>query len=98
MESSDKPRVLNKRDYEGLKDILIEDCVYIGRPSIWGNPFTIGRDGTREEVIEWHEVWFMKHPDLIARAKSELKGKHLICFCAPEACHGDLLLKIANEE
>lgn len=26
--------------------------VYIGRPSKWGNPFIIGRDGTREEVID----------------------------------------------
>ncbi|MDQ5843653.1 MAG: DUF4326 domain-containing protein [Thermoproteota archaeon] len=26
--------------------------VYIGRPSKWGNPFKIGKDGSREEVIQ----------------------------------------------
>jgi len=25
--------------------------VYIGRPSKWGNPFVIGRDGSRADVI-----------------------------------------------
>lgn len=26
-----------------------------------------------------------------------LKGKHLACWCAPLRCHGDTLLKLANE-
>ena len=28
------------------------DAVYVGRGSLWGNPLVIGKDGTREEVIE----------------------------------------------
>lgn len=88
-----KPRVLNLKDLqEGDKG------VYIGRPSIWGNPFTIGKDGTREQVIKWHAAWMMQQPELIALAKEQLKGQDLLCFCAPEACHGDLLLRIANED
>jgi hypothetical protein len=31
------------------------------------------------------------------RVKKELRGKHLVCFCAPKACHADTLLRIANE-
>jgi len=31
------------------------DDVYIGRPGKWGNPFQIGRDGTREQVITRYE-------------------------------------------
>lgn len=31
--------------------------IYIGRPGKWGNPFTIGKDGTREEVIVKYEEW-----------------------------------------
>lgn len=71
--------------------------VYIGRPSIWGNPFVIGRDGTRAEVIRKYEEWLRTKPHLIERAKRELKGKVLGCWCAPAACHGDVLAHIANE-
>ncbi|PIW12451.1 MAG: hypothetical protein COW35_01440, partial [Candidatus Infernicultor aquiphilus] len=39
--------------------------VYIGRPSKWGNPFTIGKDGTRSEVIEKYRIWLMKNQNLL---------------------------------
>lgn len=71
--------------------------VYIGRPSQWGNPFVIGPDGTREEVIAKYEEWLTKQPDLIEKAKVELKGKTLGCFCSPLGCHGDVLLKFTND-
>ena len=71
-------------------------AVYIGRGSKWGNPFHIGRDGTREEVINKYQNLLRTRPDLTADAVSELKGKDLICWCSPQACHGDLLLEIAN--
>jgi len=65
--------------------------VYIGRPSVWGNPFTIGQDGTREEVIDKYREYLKSSPELLARL-SELEGKVLGCWCAPQACHGDVLL------
>jgi len=71
--------------------------VYIGRPSVWGNPFAIGRDGNRAEVIRKYEAWLRANPTLVARAKRELKSKVLGCWCAPLPCHGDVLVKIANE-
>lgn len=70
--------------------------IYIGRPSKWGNPFVIGKDGTREEVIEMYEEWIRKTPDLI-KDLSELDGKILGCHCAPKACHGDVLIKLLDE-
>jgi hypothetical protein len=69
--------------------------VYIGRPSKWGNPFAIGKDGTREQVIEKYRSWIPTQPELIA-ALPELKDKVLGCWCAPQACHGDVLAKLAN--
>jgi len=69
--------------------------VYIGRPSEWGNPFEIGVDGSREEVIAKYETWFLQQPRLLAKV-SELKGKTLACWCAPLACHGDVLAKYAE--
>lgn len=70
---------------------------YIGRPSKWGNPYVIGRDGTRIEVIEKYGDHIRQRPDLLA-ALPELKGKVLGCWCAPKACHGDVLVALANQD
>lgn len=70
-------------------------AVYIGRGSKWGNPFVIGRDGDRATVIAKYERYLRSRHDLL-RALDELRGKDLVCFCAPLACHGDLLLQLAN--
>lgn len=67
--------------------------VYIGRGSLFGNPFRIGPDGSRPEVIEKYRVWFLERiaDPLFRREVWELEGKSLICFCSPLACHGDVL-------
>lgn len=87
------PKVLNK-----YKSGIPKGSVYIGRGSFYGNPFKIGVDGDREVVIEKYIEWFNEDPERVKRAKIELKGKNLVCYCAPNHCHGDFLLKLANEE
>lgn len=72
-----------------------EEAVYIGRGSKWGNPFRIGPDGDRAAVIAKHERWLREQHHLL-RDLGELRGRYLVCFCAPAACHGDLLHKLAN--
>lgn len=69
--------------------------VYVGRPSKWGNPFTIGRDGTRAEVIVKYEQWLDEQPELMDDLP-ELHGKVLGCWCAPAACHADVLVRRAH--
>ena len=69
--------------------------VYIGRPSKWGNPFVIGIDGTRQEVIAKYEAWLKTRTELMA-ALHELHGKVLGCWCTPQACHGDVLARLAQ--
>lgn len=69
--------------------------VYIGRPSKWGNPFKIGKDGTREEVIEKYRNYILMNNDLL-NSLSELKDKVLGCWCYPEPCHGDVLIELLN--
>lgn len=71
--------------------------VYIGRPSKWGNPFTIGKDGTREEVIEKYKMYILNNPSLLISMHLSLKGKTLGCWCKPKACHGDVLVKLIEE-
>lgn len=77
-----------------VKQAIFE--VYIGRPSKWGNPFVIGKDGTREEVIAKYEQWIRQNPVLMD-ALPELKGKTLACWCSPQVCHGDVLVKLVRE-
>ena len=69
---------------------------YIGRPSKWGNPFIVGKDGTREEVIQKYREWLLSQDELLA-SLPELKGRRLGCWCAPKACHGDVLQELVNE-
>lgn len=69
--------------------------VYIGRPSKWGNPFSIGKDGTREGVIDKYRD-FMRNNKELMDSLHELKGKVLGCWCAPKACHGDVLVELAT--
>jgi len=67
--------------------------VFIGRPSIWGNPFEIGKDGTRKEVIKKYRVWLNDNESLKSRIL-ELDGKILGCFCAQKACHGNVIIEM----
>jgi len=69
--------------------------IYIGRPSKWGNPFVIGRDGTRAQVIKKYRDWLQRQPGLLA-ALSQLHGKKLGCWCAPLPCHGDVLVEMLD--
>ncbi len=71
--------------------------VYIGRPSKWGNPFVIGKDGTRQEVIKKYKNWLVKQPVLMD-SLVELRGKRLGCWCSLFACHGDVLVKLVNKK
>lgn len=96
------PRVWNKRDGR-----TPADAVYIGRPSKWGNPFShqnsvlgVTKVKSREDAIHYYREWLLTTAEghaLMEAARRELRGKHLVCWCKPEACHGDLLLDIAND-
>lgn len=85
-------KVLNKK-----RGGVPPGAVYIGRPGKWGNPFVIGRDGSRDEVIAKYRAWLLGNERLMA-ALPELRGKDLVCWCAPAPCHGDVLIELANTE
>lgn len=76
--------------------------VYIGRPSIWGNPYshefgTLAqfKTKTRQEAVEKYEEYILSRPDLLARLP-EIRGKILACWCVPLLCHGHVLLRLIN--
>ncbi len=70
--------------------------VYIGRGSKWGNPFKIGVHSDRAAVIEEYREYILTKPELL-KALPELYGKTLGCWCAPRACHGDVLVKLCAD-
>ncbi len=72
--------------------------VYIGRGTPWGNPYIIGRDGTREQCIAQHKKDLLRNPSMLTRIQQELKGKVLGCHCKPKACHGDTYVEIADAQ
>lgn len=64
------------------------------RFSDWGNPFEMGKDGSRDEVCNNYENHFLPYKPSLLNKVSSLKGKALGCWCAPEKCHCDSLVKM----
>jgi hypothetical protein len=86
-------RVVNRRREK--------ESLYIGRGTIWGNPFTSIQDRktkaefvvkTREQSVELYENYLLTQPTLLYRLP-ELNGHQLGCFCKPLSCHGDILVR-----
>jgi len=79
--------------------------MFVGRPSAVGNPFVIGRDGSRSDVIGRFEQWFDSDTGLqgefLRAARYAWKpgfGIMLLCYChANEACHADVLVTFLKE-
>ena len=70
--------------------------VYIGRPCMLGNPYKIGKDGTRDEVIAKYRKYFnfmLGTSSLFREELENIRGKRLGCYCKPLPCHGDVILE-----
>lgn len=98
--NGDKIDVINMKPANETKVVNLryeKYDVYIGRGSKWGNPFKIGVDGTRKEVIEKYRQYIMSRPDLLNDLE-ELRGKRLGCYCKPKPCHGDVLIELLENK
>ena len=81
------------------------DAVSVCRPGPFGNQFRLGYAppfDTPQSLVDAFETWLLQTPEgraLAERAKRELRGHDLLCWCAVGSpCHADVLLRIANEE
>lgn len=90
--SASFPRVWNKRT-----ETPPASAVYVGRPTRWGNPFSVevhGRDG----AVRKHAQWLLGlEPGEREALLAPLRGKELVCWCAPAACHAYTLAMYADE-
>lgn len=93
-----KSRVINTKITKVVNiDRGENHSIYIGRGSDWGNPYAIGFDGDRDEVIRKYQYDFDR--DFLKSSKEDalrLKGKILGCHCKPSACHGDVIAHYLN--
>jgi hypothetical protein len=91
---------------KGRKPQLIrQDEVYIGRGcymggwklpcSVWYNPFPVRKYG-RSEALRRYEAYIRANPELLSMLEG-LRGRNLACWCHPEPCHGEVLLKLLGE-
>jgi hypothetical protein len=89
------PVVLNKMQSDWHE---LEGAALVDRTTIFGNPFIEGQDGNRQQVLDKYEqwIWAPEQKFLRKRMMRELRGKNLVCHCAPLDCHADIILKIAN--
>jgi hypothetical protein len=76
--------------------------LYIGRAwaglpeSKWHNPHHLHAFGDRKKVLELYERDLRNNSELMV-AIPELSDQALGCWCYPESCHGDVLVKIYKE-
>lgn len=86
------------------------NTVYVGRPSVYGNPYVIKPD---LQHLSWFRADLLKEQTArggptedhkwatwfwrMARLLPELRGKNLACWCPlDQPCHADVLLELAN--
>jgi hypothetical protein len=100
--------------YNNLQEWINDpDNVYIGRAGVvfidgfrfpktssnFANPFKIGKDGTRDDVIQKYKIYItdkLKNNISLQKELIGMKNKNLGCWCFPEPCHGNVLLELIN--
>lgn len=109
-------KVANIRpEYNNLREWMDDpNNIYIGRAGIvfidnkrfpktsskFANPYKIGKDGTRDQVIQKYKIYIKEklQNDIALREELiKLKGKNLGCWCFPEPCHGNVLLELIDK-
>ena len=100
------PKRVQRKRTAGWKMPL--NTIYVGRPTIWGNPFKMTRTDdphpcSREEAIERYEQWLEGELKDRPNMLDPLKGKDLACWCPlkdkhgnPVSCHADVILKMLD--
>lgn len=71
--------------------------VYIGRGSIFGNPFKIGIDRDRERVIKLYRHYLIGNKKVLNAIYNLPKDAILGCYCKPKACHGNVIIEFYND-
>lgn len=94
------PIVVNAPHYNVpniMRKLGANNCVVVTRGSDWGNPFIMDQESDRNKVCDLFEKYAQWRLTVEPEWLVPLRGKHLLCCCAPKRCHADTLLRLANE-
>lgn len=92
--------------YIGRKGVVfIDGKRFPPKDSIWCNPYKISEQLDRNEVLRLYEAYIRKRIESKNKVDGKtylehlslLKGANLGCWCAPEPCHGDILVSLIEE-
>jgi uncharacterized protein DUF4326 len=90
-----KPKRIQSRRTKGWR--MPAGAIYVGRPSRYGNPFKVGRDGDAQQCVALYREW------VVGKSFDELRGHDLACWCRlvdkdgnPVPSHADVLLELVN--
>ena len=96
-----KIEVINTKNYEG------DDYIYIGLPSLFGNPYSSKESNlaehqvdSKKEAIDLYRQYILDDLELLDELISQLRStghRKLGCFCKPAGCHGDVLKELIEE-
>ena len=102
-----KKSELNARGIRNFQQWQSGNVLYIGRNmshyiegavgSKWANPFKVDKYG-REACVQMYEEHVMNTPHLWNALEELQHYEELGCWCKPDSCHGDVLLKLLNEK
>lgn len=85
------PHRIQRKRTKGWK--MPENTVYVGRPTKWGNPYTL-QGWSRERAVSLYRGYAVRK---FGNLKAQLGGKNLACWCPlDQPCHADVLLELAN--
>lgn len=91
-----KPKRVQRKRTKGWK--MPDNTIYVGRPTLWGNPFTVEEYGLDRALSNYRS----RLQDMLlvdAVSLLDLRGKDLACWCPiDKPCHADILLELANSE
>lgn len=83
-------------------DEIPHGCARIMRSSYWGNPYVIGKDGDRGQVIEQYRILMRyrlkcNRERFVAKLTKLAQSNGLVCCCSPLPCHGDVIVEFMVE-
>ena len=68
----------------------------LGRSKFY-NPIKLEHEDDRTQIIEAYRNYLLNNTNLLAQIE-ELRGKVLVCYCAPKMCHGNVLIELLNSQ
>lgn len=104
-------RGFNLQDHS--KEVNGLPALKVDRSTKWGNPFVVGKFGTRAECVDFFRLMLggyicltrcnpkdqVDYRKMVQRNRKQLLGKNLACWCPLSApCHADVLLELANAD